>query len=518
MLLYFAGFTASSNLYQCCNDYSLREEADMSSANGVMIQFFHWYNPSDCSLWKELESEASELSNAGITAVWIPPSYKGAGGVGDVGYGVYDLFDLGEFNQKGAIPTKYGTKQELIDAIEAVQNTGMEVYGDVVLNHKDGGDETETFRAQEVDWDDRNIIRSDWYDIAGYTKFTFPGRGDKYSTFKWYWWCFDSLCYNANTDSTEKLYRLKDKGFETQVSNEKGNYDYLLGCDIDTREEFVVEELRYWGRWFVDTTNVNGFRIDAVKHVRPSFFKDWINNVRVHFSGRGLFSFAEYWSWRDTQPLHDYITLTEGVMSLFDVPLHMKFHDASRGGSNFDMRTMLDSTLVKEQPALAVTFVENHDTQPCQSLESPVEPWFKPLAYAFILLRREGYPCLFYADYYGAQYSNCRGGHDVILYSHQFLIDKFLWARHAYGYGDQHDYFDHPNTIGWTRLGNGDHPGALAVVMTNGVDGNKWMNMFRPNKTFYDATEHITERITTNGDGWANFRCKRGSVSVWLQE
>ena len=35
-----------------------------------------------------------------------------------------------------------------------------------------------------------------------------------------------------------------------------------------------------------------------------------------------------------------------------------------------------------------------------------VEPWFKPLAYALILLRREGYPCIFYADYYGAEYED----------------------------------------------------------------------------------------------------------------
>jgi hypothetical protein len=45
----------------------------------------------------------------------------------------------------------------------------------------------------------------------------------------------------------------------------------------------------------------------------------------------------------------------------------------------------------------------NHDTQPLQALESVVEPWFKPLAYAFILLRREGYPCLFLPDYEGAR-------------------------------------------------------------------------------------------------------------------
>jgi hypothetical protein len=40
----------------------------------------------------------------------------------------------------------------------------------------------------------------------------------------------------------------------------------------------------------------------------------------------------------------------------------------------------------------AVTLVDNHDTQPLQALEAPVEDWFKPIAYAFILLRKDGYP------------------------------------------------------------------------------------------------------------------------------
>ncbi|MDI8752022.1 hypothetical protein MJH54_31455, partial [Salmonella enterica subsp. enterica serovar Montevideo] len=40
----------------------------------------------------------------------------------------------------------------------------------------------------------------------------------------------------------------------------------------------------------------------------------------------------------------------------------------------------------------------NHDTQPLQALEAPVEPWFKPLAYALILLRENGVPSVFYPD------------------------------------------------------------------------------------------------------------------------
>ena len=71
------------------------------------MQYFNWYTPADGSLWKELAKNASKLSEAGFSAVWIPPAYKGVNGANDAGYGVYDLFDLGEFDQKGSVPTKY---------------------------------------------------------------------------------------------------------------------------------------------------------------------------------------------------------------------------------------------------------------------------------------------------------------------------------------------------------------------------------------------------------------------------
>lgn len=133
--------------------------------NGVIIQFFHWYNP-DNTLWDELKGKTQDLVDAGFSAVWIPPCYKENNGGSGVGYGTYDLFDLGEFNQKGSTRTKYGTKTQLLDTIKTVQSKGLQVYADVVFNHKDGGDGIETIWAQEVDWNDRNRAISDWYQTA----------------------------------------------------------------------------------------------------------------------------------------------------------------------------------------------------------------------------------------------------------------------------------------------------------------------------------------------------------------
>src|ERR1043166_5394188 len=91
--------------------------------NGVMMQYFHWYNTAGDNLWLKVADQADELADAGITALWLPPAYKGTS-IDDVGYGVYDLYDLGEFNQKGTVRTKYGTRTQYLAAIQAAHNEG----------------------------------------------------------------------------------------------------------------------------------------------------------------------------------------------------------------------------------------------------------------------------------------------------------------------------------------------------------------------------------------------------------
>ena len=489
----------------------------MSEFNGVMMQYFHWYIEPNGNLWNELANNAGDLANAGITSVWLPPAYKGTDGSYDVGYGVYDIFDLGEFDQKGSTRTKYGTKEEYVNAIKTAKEAGIRTYADVVLNHKLGADAEEEVEATPFNPDDRNHPLGGLQTIKTWTHFTFPGRNGKYSSLEWHWWHFDAVDNNTYDRDSDFIYLFKDKQFDDEVDLEKGSFAYLMGCDLDMQHPEVRGELKYWGEWYMDTTDVDGFRFDAVKHVKAGFFPEWLNHVR-RYAGKSLFAVGEYWS-DNIEALHHFIGATGGDVALFDAPLHYNFTEASKGGDNYDLRQIFDDTLVKEQPALAVTLVENHDSQPLQSLESVVESWFKPLAYALILLRRDGYPCIFYADYYGAHYKDT--GKDGVEYeiwmdSHQWLIDRFLQARQEYAFGEQYEYFDHANCIGWTRLGNEENPGGMAVVLSNGGDGTKWMEVGQANRTYVDITEHIPEPITTNDEGWADFPCLAGSVSVWI--
>ena len=71
--------------------------------NPTLLQCFHWYYPTGGELWREVTALAPNLNEIGINMVWLPPAYKGASGGYSVGYDSYDLFDLGEFDQKSAM-------------------------------------------------------------------------------------------------------------------------------------------------------------------------------------------------------------------------------------------------------------------------------------------------------------------------------------------------------------------------------------------------------------------------------
>lgn len=130
-----------------------------------------------------------------------------------------------QFDQKGAVRTKWGTKDELLEAIKAAKKEGIVTYCDAVLNHKDGADKPETFKVKEVDANDRLKYVSDVYDIEGWTGFEFPGRGDKYSSLKWTFNHFTGVDYNNKNQKTA-IYKImgRNKDWADAVDDENSNY------------------------------------------------------------------------------------------------------------------------------------------------------------------------------------------------------------------------------------------------------------------------------------------------------
>ena len=322
--------------------------------NKTLMQYFEWYLRPENKLWNKAIANAQYLSAIGITDVWFPPAYKGAGGKYDVGYSAYDLYDLGEFDQKGSIETKYGTKEEYINAIKKLHENGIRVYADIVLNHQIGADEPEIVYASEEEQTNRNVDTSLPKKITAWTVYNFKGRNNKYSDFKWNYNHFNGTDWDES-GRKNGVFRFSGKKWDKNVDAENGNYDYLMGADIDYNNPEVVEEIKKWGKWYVETTNIDGLRLDAVKHIKSGFMAEFIHEMRKI---KKLDCVGEYWN-RNLQSLENYITKTNSSIPLFDVPLHYNLFEASNSNGNYDMARIFDNTLVKEMPQLAVTFVSS---------------------------------------------------------------------------------------------------------------------------------------------------------------
>ena len=159
----------------------------------------------------------------------------------------------------------------------------------------------------------------------------------------------------------------------------------------------------------------------------------------------------------------------------------------------------------------------NHDTQPYQALEAPIEPFFKPLAYALILLRYDGYPCIFYGDLYGIDpkkdkqtFPPACGG----------ALSTLTLARKLYAYGLQKDYFDYATCIGWVRYGTWDKRFGCAVVMSNAGPGEKRMHVgeMHAGEKWTDVLGWETREVVIENDGYGNFVCPGTSLSVWVNK
>lgn len=476
--------------------------------NKTMMQYFEWYLPDDGLHWKRTTEQAKELAESGINMVWLPPAYKGAAGNKSVGYDVYDTYDLGEFEQKGSIATKYGTKKEYTDAVKALQKQGIEVLADVVLNHMMGADGTEEVVVEEDCGTNRDEKIADKLKISAWTKFEFAGRQGKYSDFKWNASNFSGTDWD-DAGKRNGIFCFEGKSWNRETDSENGNYDYLMGADLDTDNPDTVRAVTEWGKWYLDTVHMDGFRLDAVKHISFDFYRKWISDMKEH-KGTDFFTVGEYWS-PDVERLIHYLDVVENSMSLFDVPLHFAFNKAANGNGEFDMGTIFSYTLVSARAANAVTFVDNHDTQPGQALYSFIPAWFKPIAYALILLRDTGVPCVFYGDYYGIP-------HDGV--APVAGLKKLCKARALYAYGQQRDYFDDNSIVGFTREGDEHQNSGLAVLVTDSVGGKKKMlvNKAFSGERFYNILSPYMEPVIIDADGYGEFSVNDGSASVWVRE
>lgn len=191
--------------------------------DSVMFQAFYKDVPEGGVWYDTIRGEAGDLKAAGFTHFWFPPPTKGASGGYSMGYDLYDNYDLGNYDQKGTVETRFGSLAELQAAAAACEN----VILDLVANHMMGAEK------QSRDPVDGN----------------------------WYWQGFEYV-HDRFWKSAMDFHPGHPDGGDLPEGG-----DYILGEDVCHNSQYMVDGQLEWARWMKETVgNVSGFRLDAAKH------------------------------------------------------------------------------------------------------------------------------------------------------------------------------------------------------------------------------------------------------------
>ena len=145
------------------------------------------------------------------------------------------------------------------------------------------------------------------------------------------------------------------KEWAADVSDEHGNYDYLMFANLDHTHPDVRADIFKWAEWLAAELPISGMRIDAAKHYSAAFQKDFVGHLRKTV-GADYFLVGEYWRG-DVNLLLAYLKVMDQGVCLFDVPLLGRFSVISKSEGS-DLRKVFKGTLVEKRPSRAVVSLE----------------------------------------------------------------------------------------------------------------------------------------------------------------
>jgi alpha-amylase len=285
--------------------------ATLASAqdNPVILEWFE-------TPWQDMEHRIPDLFEAGYGAVWLPPVSKGSD-QGSAGYNVFDRFDLG--SPTG--PTAYGTEQGFRAVVDELHESNGLVYIDAIMNHNSFRNSSVTFQEQggwpgfwlnPEDPPRDKLPTDDWGDFhngtaSGYYQSEDPG-GARYDLFIGDLVALVDIAQESNNQFIRQpvqegdpnnipagtVYNIPDPDnarfypdrdltpftFTNPGAHGHGSlqftiYPYNTADPLqgDPVTDNTTGLLMRWTQWMVDEIGVDGFRLDAAKHI-PNWFWD----------------------------------------------------------------------------------------------------------------------------------------------------------------------------------------------------------------------------------------------------
>ena len=305
--------------------------------SGVFVHLFEW-------TWNDIARECVDfLGPAGYQGVQISPPNEHALVDGSTWWQRYQPVSY-------IIESRSGSREELAQMVQTCNEAGVAIYADAVINHMTGAPDEAT----------------DLFGSAGspYTHYSYPD---------WNTEDFHMNCPDTSGDISNY-----QNAFEVR------NCELVNLADLKTEEDRVRQRIAEYLADLV-SLGIDGFRIDAAKHMNPEDVFAIIDKTN-EISGEQPYYFLEVIASPD-EP----ITLEEYAGTKGDVT-DFNFAGTISQAFKSNNLSILDNRLYKLEEHGAVVFVDNHDTQRKDYSLSFKEPESYKLANIVMLAWNYGLP------------------------------------------------------------------------------------------------------------------------------
>ena len=399
----------------------------------------------------KLAQMAKGLAQAGFSHILWPPLCKAQGGSANNadGYGKLDDYDIGSKDQAYSIPTRWGTAEQVRQAVAIGRSFGLGHLSDMVIHQYDGGN-------------------NGTYTYAGADGRTMNGRFPKHPS------CFVGAPPRVQVDP---------------VFDSNGNYAFgdMVSYVYSTPQNYMRDGMIAAIQWQLQTIGLDGFRLDDTKGENAAVTRTILDSPIIS----DAYCFGECFTG-NPQELEAWVQQMNGRDATLDFGLHFALQAVCDDGAS--CHTLDGAGFTSLDPGHSITFVETADTDQSNGENITSN---KLLAYAY-LLAIEGTPMVYAGDYLPERYGL------------QPWIDNLVWIHRTFAFGQTITRYVDQSAIVLNRDGNGGVYGWSGGLLA-AMNWDTWntrpitcATSFGANVHLHDYTGHHAD-IWTDGDGNASF-------------
>ncbi len=514
----------------------------------AMLQIFE-------ATWRTIDDRTVDVFSSGYGSMWLPPPSLADTGGFSVGYDVFNRFDLGNVQQR----TLYGTESGLKGLVETAHAANVRVYTDMILNHNGFRDNTTPgFQAEgdypgfvlsvpndpDGDFHNRSATGEEFFrlagliDIAQEKNYQFirqpvdPGNPLNIP---------EGSSYDQPDPSNAGYYPDQQLGgtavFDPRLNTNVTLYDFNTADPLqgDAISENATGLLMRHMRWMIQTVGVDGFRLDAARHM-PRWMLDYVDQAVFRSKTQPLLdgsqdhpfifsetgydtpAFQQSFIRKDIDP--DNLTVVGGNRDALDFNLFgaMRGNLTSNGLQN-DWRNVKFASIdgnddgFHNNGSQGVAFARSHDE---------LGAYLDNVAHAYVLMRPGQALVYMNAKEFGNGREFPRGGRDDALGGfYGDTITTLVDIRNTHGRGN---YLDRTPAADAKELLVFERDKSAVVALNNRLDGgfdNRTVQTsFLPGtplieltgnaaNPLVDPTNTIPEVVTVDASGRINIKVPR---------